>query len=200
MQLLAYAESALPFEMALYPYLLFSLVVLPSLCIRAARHHELAPTNISNCADDSALFKLHSITMMPDPPRKNAHLNVHISGELTGNICDGTLHVSVRFGALPLLSKVFELCSFLRQYESYALPQCPLRLGRIVYEKSFWIPRQIPTGLYTMEAEAKTNRGAPIFCLQTKLKLARRRFSSKEMDKPMLSTGLLYQLEGLLVP
>ncbi|KAJ1299712.1 hypothetical protein OPQ81_005038 [Rhizoctonia solani] len=113
--------------------------------------------------DEIAVFD--SIDMTPQVLRKNADLNVTVSGQLRQLIEDGAmLEIKVKYSVLPvpIVRRKYPLCEMLK----HAGISCPIPAGALGFNKTWHIPNtSIPPGRYHINVNAYTKDKTPIVCL-----------------------------------
>lgn len=122
------------------------------------------PRGWENCGDEDDLFRLHSLSLTPDPPRRASMLKVNVAGELLEPLMTGRVNYTVRFGIIPIVKDSVELCEALRMEPK--IPQCPLRSGLWNVTHEVELPAETPFGKYSIEAAAWNRLGKRIFCLR----------------------------------
>lgn len=134
-------------------------------------YHTATLMVIEGCAKEP-VFRLATLTVLPDPPVRGHPLRVHLEGVLKEQVNDATMQVEVHYGGIRLFRIRTDLCDFLKQHaDRLGLPQCPLPEGPIVYTKAVRIPSEIPAGNYRVHAEAATADEKMLFCYDAEVDL-----------------------------
>lgn len=129
---------------------------------------------IKSCAKSPPKFRLHSLTISPDPPIKGNAAKVLFKGEILGNksIEKAILTVEISYGGVRLIKKEMELCSFLQKHaQKLDLPKCPLQPGEVSYFNTVMIPKELPSGAYSVSIEAYLDTGECLFCYDAEFEL-----------------------------
>jgi len=73
--------------------------------------------------------------------------------------------LQVKYGVITLIKQTIDLCEQVKNVDL----DCPLE-GDLKFTKEVELPREIPPGFYTVQADAYTVDDEPIVCLQAKVK------------------------------
>ncbi len=124
------------------------------------------PLSWTDCSSPSALFKLESLTISPDPPQRSSPLTVNVRGYLKERLDSGMLNYTASFGGLQLIKGSEDGCSLLAR-EDGNLPQCPIEAGLIEVTHTAQIPWHVPPGRYLIDfsVERKDDR-QQVICLK----------------------------------
>lgn len=127
--------------------------------IRPAR-----PVAWMNCGQDDDLFRLDSLELNPDPPKRSTPLTVHVTGLLKETLTEGVIEYEVKFGGFKLATGSLDGCPTLKQEPT--LPQCPVQAGQYDVTHTVQLPWHIPPGRYLINAKGKRSMdGKQIFCI-----------------------------------
>lgn len=86
-------------------------------------------------------FSVEYIRIKPDPPVKGESLTVDFKGYLYEEVTEGsTVDVKVKYGAIKLLQKQFDLCEEAKQVNR----TCPIEKGDFHLIHTADIPKDIP--------------------------------------------------------
>lgn len=121
------------------------------------------PQGWESCATDHDLFRLETLRITPNPPRRGKTLQVHLVGTLLEDIDAGTVDYTVAFGKVPILKDSVDLCSLLAEERS--LPQCPLGKGKWIVDYTAKLSNMIPFGQFQISAKGWDSQGREIFCI-----------------------------------
>ncbi|KAI8080019.1 ML domain-containing protein [Halteromyces radiatus] len=127
---------------------------------------------IQNCGDEDDLLTIEHINLTPDPPVKGQNLHIDFKGYLKETVEDGAyLYLTVKWGVVQLVKKELDLCE-----ESGKIDEdCPIEKGPVSIVKDVELPKTIPGGKYTVEAEVYTVDGERVTCLKGVTTFPRRR-------------------------
>lgn len=127
--------------------------------IRVAR-----PVSWIDCGNSDDLFRLDSLILSPDPPKRSAPLTVHLKGQLKETLTEGVVNYAIRFGGFTLATGSLDGCPSLEKEST--LPHCPVEKGIIDVTHTVQIPWQIPPGRYFIDAHGERSVDhKQIFCL-----------------------------------
>jgi hypothetical protein len=99
-------------------------------------------------------------------PPSGTTLCVTASGILAADIEDGAqVHLTVKYGLITIIRQTADLCETVKNVEL----ECPLKAGNLTLTKDVDLPRQIPPGTYTVQAEVLTKDDLPVTCLKAKV-------------------------------
>ncbi|KAG2174192.1 hypothetical protein INT43_004213, partial [Umbelopsis isabellina] len=120
------------------------------------------PDNLKLCGDKNDLLEVQDIKIDPNPPRKGEDMHVEFKGYLKEQVGEGAqIDVIVKYGAVRLLHKVFDLCEQAPQVDK----ECPIEKGEVTANKTVTLPKDIPPGRYTVQARLTTQDERDITCL-----------------------------------
>ncbi|KAH8554100.1 ml domain-containing protein [Umbelopsis sp. PMI_123] len=120
------------------------------------------PDNLKLCGDNKDLLVVKDITIEPNPPKKGEEMHVDFKGFLKEEVGDGAkIDVVVKYGAVRLLHRVFDLCEQAPQVDK----ECPIEQGDFTANKTVALPKDIPPGKYTVMAHIYTEDERPITCI-----------------------------------
>ncbi|RKP38877.1 MD-2-related lipid-recognition domain-containing protein, partial [Dimargaris cristalligena] len=104
------------------------------------------------CGNDQDLVTIESVRLNPDPPHKGQKLFIEGSGHVNQRVVNGSyIDVSVKYGLIKLLTRRFDLCDLVGEIGL----KCPIEEGDIRFSKEVDIPKEIPPGIYTVNAIAR---------------------------------------------
>jgi len=73
--------------------------------------------------------------------------------------------LQVKYGVITLIKQTVDLCEQVKNVDL----ECPLN-DSVKFTKAVELPREIPPGFYTVQADAYTVDDEPIICLTAKVK------------------------------
>ena len=89
-------------------------------------------------------------------------LSISAKGTLNEDVEEGAkIHLQVKYGLITLINQEAELCDYVKEVDL----SCPLKKGDLVLTKSVNIPKQVPSGKYTVLADVFTKDSDKITCL-----------------------------------
>ncbi|CAG8635869.1 5150_t:CDS:2 [Ambispora gerdemannii] len=119
---------------------------------------------IKDCSTTDDILAIEYITLNPDPPIRGHVLNIKAAGNLNETIDQGSyVDVLVRLGLVQLYKGKLDFCKEIEQ--NFKL-KCPLKKGMHKVDSDVNVPKEIPMGKYTVDAQAYTKNGRRIACLK----------------------------------
>ncbi|ORX48849.1 hypothetical protein DM01DRAFT_1409743 [Hesseltinella vesiculosa] len=117
---------------------------------------------ITNCGNNGDILKIEYIKLNPDPPLRGEKLYINFKGTLKKTVDEGAYAlITVKYGVVQLLKKKFDLCKEIKSLDE----NCPLEEGELTFQKDVDLPKEIPGGKYTVEAEVFTVNDERVTCL-----------------------------------
>ncbi|KAK3644616.1 Phosphatidylglycerol/phosphatidylinositol transfer protein [Elasticomyces elasticus] len=124
---------------------------------------------LHHCEDPKDdILTLESVDLSPNPPkatyRSGQTLSVSAKGILTSDIEDGAkIHLSVKYGLITIIRQTSDLCELVSKVDL----ECPLHKGKETnLNKDVELPKEIPPGKYTVEANVVDKDEKKITCLK----------------------------------
>ncbi|KAB8216886.1 Phosphatidylglycerol/phosphatidylinositol transfer protein [Aspergillus novoparasiticus] len=116
------------------------------------------------CNDPSGdILDIKQVDLSPNPPLPGKTLVITASGTLHKKIEDGAyVLLEVKYGLITLLRQTADLCEQLVNVDL----KCPLGPGDMTLTKQVDLPKQIPPGKYTVQADVFNSDGEHITCLK----------------------------------
>lgn len=122
------------------------------------------PVSWMNCGEEDDLFRLDSLELNPDPPKRSTPLTVHVKGLLRETLTEGVIEYEVKFGGFKFATGSLDGCPTLKQEPN--LPQCPVQAGQYDVTHTVDLPWHIPPGRYLINAKGKRSvDDKQIFCI-----------------------------------
>ncbi|CAG8613576.1 7988_t:CDS:2 [Ambispora leptoticha] len=119
---------------------------------------------IKDCSTKNDILAIEYITLNPDPPIRGHALNIKAAGNLSETVDQGSyVDVLVRLGLVQLYKGKLDLC---KEVEQNFNLKCPLKKGIHKIDSDVDVPKEIPMGKYTVDAQAYTKDGHRIACLK----------------------------------
>ncbi|ORZ08168.1 ML domain-domain-containing protein [Absidia repens] len=117
---------------------------------------------ITQCGDEDDILQIEYINLTPETPARGENLHIDFKGTLKETVTDGAyVFVTVKYGYVQLLKKKFDLCDEIDKIDE----KCPLEKGPLVLSKDVKLPKAIPGGKYTVEAQVYTENEDLVTCL-----------------------------------
>jgi hypothetical protein len=108
------------------------------------------------------ILSIDKVTLSPNPPQAGTTLLIEASGQVKDTILDGAyVHIEVKYGYIKLINMRSDLCEQLGNVDL----ECPIEPGKLVITKSVDLPKQIPPGKYTVQADVFNADDEHITCL-----------------------------------
>ncbi|CAO3599353.1 unnamed protein product [Absidia cylindrospora] len=124
---------------------------------------ELSTDLITECGDEYDILEIEYINLTPETPARGENLHIDFKGILKETVYAGAyVRVTVKYGYVQLIKKVFDLCEEIQKIDE----KCPLEKGPLVLSKDVKLPKAIPGGKYTVEAEVYTDNDDLVTCLR----------------------------------
>ncbi|PMD47320.1 putative Phosphatidylglycerol/phosphatidylinositol transfer protein [Hyaloscypha variabilis F] len=106
---------------------------------------------------------LDHVNLTPNPPQAGETLTIEAVGTLLEEVDKGAYVIlQVKFGLIRLVNTQADLCT---QVSNVDL-ECPIEKGKITITKDVEIPKEIPSGTYTVFADVYTKEKKKIVCLE----------------------------------
>jgi len=121
------------------------------------------PLTYCKASHDDDLLVLEKVDLTPNPPLKGTTLTIEASGELLEDIEKGAYVIlQVKYGLIRLVNTQADLCDQVANVDL----ECPIKKGKTTITKDVELPNEIPPGKYTVFADAYTEDGRHIVCLE----------------------------------
>jgi len=120
------------------------------------------PLEFCEADRDEDILTIDEVTLSPNPPQAGTTLVIEASGTVKDTITKGAyVHIEVKYGYIKLINMQSDLCEQLGNVDL----QCPIEPGKLVITKSVDLPKQIPPGKYTVQADVYNADDEHITCL-----------------------------------
>ncbi|KAK1771383.1 ML domain-containing protein [Phialemonium atrogriseum] len=129
------------------------------------------------CREDRAddIIKIESVDLLPNPPEAGAELIINAVGTVYETIEEGAyVNLQVKYGLIRLVNTRADLCEQIKNVDL----ECPIEKGLISITKAVNLPKEIPPGKYTVEADVYTLDDEHITCLKATVVFGRKDSSS----------------------
>jgi len=116
------------------------------------------------CEADRAndIITIEEVILSPNPPQAGANLTIEATGFVKEDITDGAyVKLQVKYGYIKLLDTQADLCEEIKNVDL----ECPIEKGKISITKEIELPKEIPPGKYTVQADVYNNEDEHITCL-----------------------------------
>jgi len=116
------------------------------------------------CEADRAkdIITIEEVVLSPNPPQAGATLTIEASGIVKEDITEGAyVKLQVKYGYIKLLDTQADLCEEIKNVDL----ECPIEKGKISITKEVELPKEIPPGKYTVQADVYTADDEHITCL-----------------------------------
>ncbi|ORY84804.1 phosphatidylinositol/phosphatidylglycerol transfer protein [Protomyces lactucae-debilis] len=108
------------------------------------------------------LISIDRLELSPNPPERGQNLTIYAEGSIKEDIQQGAyVDIIVKYGLIRLLHTTLDLCE---QTEKIDLA-CPIEAGPLALERVVELPKVIPPGKYSVQAQVFTEDGEQITCL-----------------------------------
>lgn len=126
-----------------------------------------------NRANDIILIE--SVDLTPNPPEAGSELLIKAVGTVFETIEEGAyINLQVKYGLIRLVNTKADLCDQIKNVDM----KCPIEKGIVAITKSVELPREIPPGKYTVNADVYAIDGKHITCLTATVVFGRRETTS----------------------
>jgi len=120
------------------------------------------PLKFCNADRDDDLITIDEVVLTPNPPQAGATLVIEARGTVKETILDGAyVNLEVKYGYIRLISTQANLCKEVKNVDL----ECPIEPGAISITKPVDLPKEIPPGKYTVQADVYTKDDVHITCL-----------------------------------
>ncbi|KAJ3138778.1 Phosphatidylglycerol/phosphatidylinositol transfer protein [Physocladia obscura] len=128
--------------------------------------------SVTLCAGshDDDTFTPTTLAISPDPPRRGQPLGVTVVGELSRPVEEGSyIDVVAKLGAIKLFNGRLDLCE---EAKNNIGRECPFEQGhQEVYHTLDKFPRELPPGVYDIEARISHPDGTQASCVKVRFRL-----------------------------
>ncbi|KAK4204068.1 putative Phosphatidylglycerol/phosphatidylinositol transfer protein precursor [Triangularia verruculosa] len=108
------------------------------------------------------IITIEKVDLTPNPPEAGTTLIIEASGTVKETIVEGAyVKLQVKYGYIRLISTQADLCKEIKNVDL----DCPIEKGKISITKSVDLPKEIPPGKYTVEADVYTVDDEHVTCL-----------------------------------
>ncbi|OIW32248.1 ML domain-containing protein [Coniochaeta ligniaria NRRL 30616] len=120
---------------------------------------------------DDDIIRIESVDLSPNPPEAGTELVIKAVGTVYETIEDGAyVNLQVKYGLIRLVNTKADLCEQIKNVDL----ECPIEKGIISITKSVDLPKEIPPGKYTVNADVFTKDGKHITCLTAQVVFGRK--------------------------
>ncbi|KAK3687537.1 putative phosphatidylglycerol/phosphatidylinositol transfer protein [Podospora appendiculata] len=118
----------------------------------------------------SDIIIIENVVLTPNPPEAGTTLNIEATGIVKETIEDGAyVKLQVKYGYIRLINTQADLCEQIKNVDL----ECPIEKGKISIVKAIDLPKEIPPGKYTVEADVFSKDNEHITCLTATVVFAR---------------------------
>ncbi|KAL3428406.1 phosphatidylglycerol phosphatidylinositol transfer protein [Phlyctema vagabunda] len=123
---------------------------------------------LTHCkAEPSDILTLDHVNLSPNPPVPGSTLTIEAVGTFSEEIKENAyVTLQVKYGLIRLVNQRVDLCEQIKNVDL----ECPLKKGVTKITKEVQIPKEIPSGTYTVFADAYTFDDKHITCLTATVK------------------------------
>ncbi|KAK0630631.1 putative phosphatidylglycerol/phosphatidylinositol transfer protein [Bombardia bombarda] len=116
------------------------------------------------------IITIEKVVLSPNPPEAGATLTIEATGTVKETIEDGAyVNLQVKYGYIRLINTQADLCKEIKNVDL----DCPIEKGKIAITKAVELPKEIPPGKYTVEADVFDKDKKHITCLTATVVFAR---------------------------
>ncbi|KAK3306585.1 ML domain-containing protein [Chaetomium strumarium] len=120
------------------------------------------PLKFCDANRDDDLISIEEVVLTPNPPEAGTTLVIEATGTVKETILDGAyVNLEVKYGYIRLIRTQADLCKEIKNVDL----DCPIEKGKISVIKTVDLPKEIPPGKYTVNADVYTKDDEHITCL-----------------------------------
>lgn len=120
---------------------------------------------------DDDIILIESVDLSPNPPEAGTELVIRAVGTVYETIEEGAyVNLQVKYGLIRLVNTKADLCEQIKNVDL----ECPIEKGIIAITKSVDLPKEIPPGKYTVNADVFTKDDKHITCLTAQVVFGRK--------------------------
>ncbi|KAL2267462.1 hypothetical protein VTJ83DRAFT_4739 [Remersonia thermophila] len=120
------------------------------------------PLRFCEADRENDIITIEEVILTPNPPEAGQVLRIEATGTVKEDIVDGAYaNLEVKYGLIRLISTQADLCKEIQNVDL----QCPIEKGKITIVKEVELPKEIPPGKYTVQADVYSKDDEHITCL-----------------------------------
>ncbi|KAK4038254.1 ML domain-containing protein [Parachaetomium inaequale] len=117
------------------------------------------------------IITIDEVVLTPNPPEAGATLLIEATGTVKETILDGAyVKLEVKYGYIRLINTQADLCKEIKNVDL----ECPIEKGKIAITKAVDLPKEIPPGKYTVQADVYSKDDEHITCLTATVTFGRK--------------------------
>lgn len=117
------------------------------------------------------IITIDEVVLTPNPPEAGTTLVIEASGTVKDTILDGAyVNLEVKYGYIRLINTQADLCKEIKNVDL----ECPIEKGKLSIVKSIDLPKEIPPGKYTVQADVYSVDDEHITCLTATVTFGRK--------------------------
>ncbi|KAK0742215.1 ML domain-containing protein [Apiosordaria backusii] len=121
------------------------------------------------------IITVEKVDLTPNPPEAGTTLIIEANGTVKETILEGAyVNLQVKYGYIRLINTQADLCKEIKNVDL----DCPIEKGKISITKSVDLPKEIPPGKYTVEADVYSVDDEHITCLTATVVFGKRSLGS----------------------
>jgi len=121
-----------------------------------------SPLKFCDADRDDDIITIDEVILTPNPPKAGTTLVIEARGTVKETIEQGAyVNLVVKYGYIRLINTQADLCKEIKNVDL----ECPIEKGAISITKPVDLPKEIPPGKYTVQADVYTGDGDHITCL-----------------------------------
>jgi len=125
-----------------------------------------SPLVFCAASQDDDLVVLEKVNLTPNPPVAGEKLTIEAIGTVKQDIEQGAfVNLQVKYGLIKLVNTQADLCDQIANVDL----SCPIQKGKISIIKDVELPKEIPPGKYTVQADAYTVDKEKLTCLEAEV-------------------------------
>jgi hypothetical protein len=129
-----------------------------------------SPLRYCQAKHDSDLLIIDHVNLDPEIPVAGATLTIEAVGTFLEDVEEGAyVDLQVKYGLIRLVNTRASLCEQITNIDL----KCPIKKGITTITKDVEIPKEIPSGEYTVVADAYTVAGEKLTCLTATVKFSK---------------------------
>ncbi|KAL1840149.1 hypothetical protein VTJ49DRAFT_765 [Mycothermus thermophilus] len=120
------------------------------------------PLQFCEADREKDIITIEEVILTPNPPEAGQTLRIEATGTVKEDILDGAyVNLDVKYGYIRLIRTTADLCKEIQNVDLH----CPIEKGKISIIKEIDLPKEIPPGKYTVEADVYSKDDEHITCL-----------------------------------
>ena len=121
-----------------------------------------ANASVTDCSKGASLFKINSMSFLPEPAVKGQNSTLLLSTTVPEQITGGTAKYSIKYNFIPLTPTIEDLCTVV---------SCPIMVGKLDTVSSYPIDKSL-SGSIAIQVDWADQTGRQLLCVLIQTKIA----------------------------